>query len=59
MKTKELIHSLRGKFRFKSRPAIELNEYDKMKMDSLMNKELKGQKMKRDPNDNNRDISAI
>jgi hypothetical protein len=59
MKMRELIHSLRGKLRFKARPPIPLNEYDKMKMESLINKELKGHKMKRDPNDNNRDISAI
>lgn len=58
MRVKDLLHSLKGKFRFKSRPAIPLNEYDKMKMESLMNKELKRHKMKRD-NDNNRDISAI
>jgi hypothetical protein len=58
MKMKQVMHSLRGKFRFKSRPAIPLNEYDKMKMESLMNKELKGHKMTEDK-ENNRDISAI
>jgi hypothetical protein len=59
MKMREIIHSLQGKLKFKAHPPIPLNKYDKMKMESLINKELKGHKMKRDPNDNNRDISAI
>jgi len=59
MKIKELIHSLRGKLQFKSRPPIPLNEYDKMKIENLINKELKTNQMKRDSGDNNRDVSAI
>ena len=53
MKIKEFIHSLLDQFQFKIRPSTPLNKYSKMKMDRLLNK------MKRNSDDKNRDISAI
>jgi hypothetical protein len=67
MKFKKLFHSIKEKFQHQNKSAVEndLNEYDKMRIETVLKKEMSN-RMAKDrwarnnlEKGNNRDISAI